>query len=148
MATLNKTPQPHDIRKGLIFPMQETTKTLRCLEQIRQHLFVTRHTVPLDVENIVNASRKPAIVIRYTGKRQCTVQDTYGHPQQDPESYENIKTYKYHRHTQLPTLVPNIDNPTHATRFNIESSHKLGFLHTHREPPRVPTKEIPKEREV
>ena len=97
MATLNKTPQPHDIRKDLIFPMQETTKTLRCLEQIRQHLFVTRHTVPLDVENIVNASRKPAIVIRYTGKLQCG-QDTYGHPQQDPESYRNSNTWNHHGH--------------------------------------------------
>ena len=72
----------------------------------------------------------------------------------------------------------NLDNPTHAIQFNplnaelnpichllallggativvvsrlrvnIESSHALGSLHTHRKPPGSPTKEVPKEREV
>ena len=74
------------------------TKVLRT--NYRQHLFVTRHTVPLDVKNIVNASWKPTIVIRYTGKLQCSGQDTYGHPQQDPESYRNSNTWNHQGYRQ------------------------------------------------
>ena len=71
--------------------------------------------------------------------------DTHSRTQRVTKTATHVSTTAIHT---FQLLVPNIDNPTHATQFNIESSHTLGFLHTHRESPRIPTKEIPKEREA